>query len=484
MATIAENLTLLKSTKAGIKAAIEAKGVSNVGDKFSDYPAKIASIEQGTVQGKVDRVDLVQSGWKSDDFINNDLQTSWDNSVALAEVSKSRYENKTASGESTTEFWTNNTEIQFFPILSKVTQFSTARFVDGCVNLITIPAQNYPENSTDCRSMFKGCAKLAILEDLGTLKSTNCERMFYSCNNLPSVPNFDTSECTNFSEMFRDCQNLTNLPVLDFSKCTTLYFTFLRCYKLTGNLTFNSPNLQNLYGAFLDCRKLTKVTFTENPKPTQLETTFKGCTSLTAVEGLDSSAATSTKQLFSGCAALTSVPEILDTSNSSNVEDMYRDCKQLYKIPEVNCVKVTSLRNTFANSGVIGKITLSNTGNVSNWERTFAGCRKLQRISDLDMTSYVSQEDYDFYSPFEDCVNLTILGTFTNCKANLLLRSCTKLTAESLVNVFNSIYDFTAAGETPSGYQGRIYLGRAAYNRLTEDQIAIATGKGWSVQSN
>ena len=48
MATIAENLTLLKSTKSGIKAAIEAKGVSNVGDKFSDYPAKIASIPTGS----------------------------------------------------------------------------------------------------------------------------------------------------------------------------------------------------------------------------------------------------------------------------------------------------------------------------------------------------------------------------------------------------------------------------------------------------
>lgn len=48
MATIAENLTTLKSTKASIKAAIEAKGVSNVGDKFSDYPSKIASIPTGS----------------------------------------------------------------------------------------------------------------------------------------------------------------------------------------------------------------------------------------------------------------------------------------------------------------------------------------------------------------------------------------------------------------------------------------------------
>lgn len=48
MATIAENLTQLKTTKANIKSAIEAKGVSNVGDKFSDYPAKIASIPTGS----------------------------------------------------------------------------------------------------------------------------------------------------------------------------------------------------------------------------------------------------------------------------------------------------------------------------------------------------------------------------------------------------------------------------------------------------
>lgn len=64
MATIAENLTLLKSTKAGIKAAIEAKGVSNVGDKFSDYPAKIASIPTGSSSSSL-RVKGLKFGYSS-----------------------------------------------------------------------------------------------------------------------------------------------------------------------------------------------------------------------------------------------------------------------------------------------------------------------------------------------------------------------------------------------------------------------------------
>ena len=84
MATIAENLTLLKSTKAGIKAAIEAKGVSNVGDKFSDYPAKIASIPTGGSTsgvsqwtGTVDRAGLTELGWSTTDIDNLQANVRW-----------------------------------------------------------------------------------------------------------------------------------------------------------------------------------------------------------------------------------------------------------------------------------------------------------------------------------------------------------------------------------------------------------------------
>jgi hypothetical protein len=44
MNTTADKLNKLISTKAGIKAAIEAKGVQDVGERFSDYPDKILQI--------------------------------------------------------------------------------------------------------------------------------------------------------------------------------------------------------------------------------------------------------------------------------------------------------------------------------------------------------------------------------------------------------------------------------------------------------
>lgn len=47
MGTTADKLNKLKESKAAIKAAIEAKGVENVGEILSEYPAKIAAIPTG-----------------------------------------------------------------------------------------------------------------------------------------------------------------------------------------------------------------------------------------------------------------------------------------------------------------------------------------------------------------------------------------------------------------------------------------------------
>ena len=48
MGTTADKLNKILNSKAAIKAAIEAKGVTDVGDVLADYPAKIASIQAGS----------------------------------------------------------------------------------------------------------------------------------------------------------------------------------------------------------------------------------------------------------------------------------------------------------------------------------------------------------------------------------------------------------------------------------------------------
>lgn len=54
MGTTADKLNKLIESKAAIKAAIEAKGVADVGDVLSEYPNKIASIPSGGTGGKLD----------------------------------------------------------------------------------------------------------------------------------------------------------------------------------------------------------------------------------------------------------------------------------------------------------------------------------------------------------------------------------------------------------------------------------------------
>lgn len=56
MSTIAEKLNLLLSTKAAIKAAIEAKGVTVGNIPFSQYPGKISLISGGGSGGGDDTV--------------------------------------------------------------------------------------------------------------------------------------------------------------------------------------------------------------------------------------------------------------------------------------------------------------------------------------------------------------------------------------------------------------------------------------------
>jgi hypothetical protein len=91
---------------------------------------------------------------------------------------------------------------------------------------------------------------------------------------------------------------------------------------------------------------------------------------------------------------------------------------------------------------------------------------------------------------FTYCYSLTTLGGFkdlgkaylTSQSANLssyslFLNYSTELTVESLMNVINNLYDIKTAGCNTQ----ILALGSTNTAKLTSDQIAIATNKGWTV---
>ena len=248
MVTIAENLTLLKSTKAGIKAAIEAKGVSNVGDKFSDYPAKIASIPSGggvsQWTGTVDRAGLTELGWSTTDIDNFQANVRWhdwqDPDYAVVDADKS---------------------------ITAISQYQNINNVRYAKMLDT-------SQVTNMVYMFNGCTSLTSIPNLDTSQVTDMQHMFSSCSRLTSIPTLDTSQVTNMSGMFKSCVNLTTIPALDTSKVT------------------------NMRTMFYECSRLTSVPALDTSKVTNMGGMFSGCTSLTTIESIDFSSCTNTRYMF------------------------------------------------------------------------------------------------------------------------------------------------------------------------------------------
>ena len=150
------------------------------------------------------------------------------------------------------------------------------------------------------------------------------------------------------------------------------------------------------------------------------------------------------KNMFSRCFNLTSVPQ-LDTSNVSKMNSMFSGCVSLTSIPQLD------------------------TSNVTSMNQMFNGCSSLTSIPQLDTSNVI-----DVNRMFDNCTALTTLGGFSGLKVNLDLHYCNQLTKESILNVFNEAADVTASPKT-------LTLGATNLAKLTDDEKAIATNKGWTL---
>lgn len=294
MATIAENLTLLKSTKAGIKAAIEAKGVSNVGDKFSDYPAKIASIPTGGSTsgvsqwtGTVDRAGLTELGWSTTDIDNLQANVRWydwqNPDYAVVDADKSITD---------ISQYSLNQDVRYAKMLdtSQVTNMSS--MFKACSRLISIPTLD-TSKVTDMSNMFSGCHKLAFIPTLNTSQVTNMRYMFNNCVRLISIPALDTSQVTNMDHMFYGGSNLLSIPALDTSQVT------------------------NMDSTFRDCTSLSFIPTLDTSKVTNMSNMFDSCTSLATIESIDFSSCLYKDSVFASYAKPYSLTSIHVTGSIS-----------------------------------------------------------------------------------------------------------------------------------------------------------------------
>ena len=162
---------------------------------------------------------------------------------------------------------------------------------------------------------------------------------------------------------------------------------------------------------------------------------------------------------------------LVDTSKAENVQSMFIGCVNLILVPFLNTANVVHFDEMFYNCTSLTTIPQFNTSSLYSANLMLAGCSKLVSVPLMDFG-----KAEQLRSMLLGCSELTDLKGFTNLSVNLDLSSSRKLTAESLMNVINQAADLSNTGGTAT-----LTLGTTNISKLTEEQIAIATSKGWTI---
>ena len=191
---------------------------------------------------------------------------------------------------------------------------------------------------------------------------------------------------------------------------------------------------------------------------------------------IDTSNVTDVSFLFQNCSSLARVP-MMNFSSVSNMRSIFNSCSSLISVPQLDTSNVTDFYSCFYGCYTLVSIPQLNTSKARNVGLMFNGCTSLMSIPLLDFGNVNNISNLFGYS---DIKTLTDLGGFKNIKINFTkgLNHLPNLTVQSLMNVINNLYDFRANGESTTR---TLQLGTTNLNKLTDEQKAVATNKGWSL---
>ena len=249
------------------------------------------------------------------------------------------------------------------------------------------------------------------------------EKAWENCSYLTSFPLINTSNGTNFSYAWKNCSSLTEVPMLDVSNGT------------------------NFDWAWAGCSSLTEFPMLDLSNGTEFGRTWDGCSSLTKFPMLDVSKGTNFSGAWDNCSSLTEFP-MLDVSNGTGFGSAWYHCSSLTSFPQLDLSSGT------------------------NFEQAWNWCSSLTTMPALDLSSGT-----DFSGAWEYCSSLTTLGGFGAIKESIDLSPCSKLTVDSIMNVITQAADLNSLGITGKTMK----FGSTNLNKLTDEQKAVATSKGWTL---
>lgn len=291
--------------------------------------------------------------------------------------------------------------------------------------------------------------------EMAGFEINDCSYLFY---------NNTRSEILN--DMLKLCKNV--------SLITSMFHNNVKITEvdLTGITTNNIVSFNNIFSG---CNKMTKcVCPLDVSTATDTSYAFSGCTKLTDLDisKLKIKEAKIASAMFQNCSSLTSLDlSHLEFDNLTTMQDMFSGCSNLtyLNVSSFNTTKVTTMLQTFNKCSLLENLDISNFDgssiiNVYNFLNNCKALTNLNFMSNLGKGYTMKSSNYANYG-----LNLT-----TN----------TVLSHDSLIDVINKLYDLNISYKVADGgtlYVQNLVLGNTNIAKLTAEEIAIATSKGWVV---
>ena len=290
--------------------------------------------------------------------------------------------------------------------------------------------------------------------------------MTFAYSTISSIPSwFEPDRIINGTSFFDGVTFLSTIGDLVFSNIYNAQYMFHQALSLTtvGSFTINHEGC-DVYGLFSECRNLTSIG-SLNIKPNDCRYIFHYCGNLQSVPLFDTSSAPYVSGMFNSCTSLTTIP-LFDFSSATEATEIFAYCTSLKTIPQFNFSKLQHAGSMFLESTSLESLPELDFGNVRIADQMFG------------------------WSEFP---NLTTIGGFKNFKpaCGNFIGGCNNLTVESLMNIINNLWDWSGSSsgvitfedgtEYDYGADHFLSFGDTNLAKLTPEQIAVATNKGWNL---
>lgn len=302
--------------------------------------------------------------------------------------------------------------------------------------------------------------------DVSGFNTSKVEDMAYmfAYQNPPinsSLKSFDTSNVKNMSYMFQSCgiRDVDQMKNWDVSKVEDMSYMFERNLTIEGDADFSGWNVSNV--------KTFKGMFAGLTWSVQKKINFN-------FDGWLLSNATTMESMFEQQGYIEELninhfkPEKLGSGGLVRTWYYCRNLKKL-DISSWNCPTLTSISSAWNNCVELQELDISGLSceKLTNVSSAWSSCNKLTTLRFMNNFGRAFTQKSANYSNYT--VNLS---------------SCTNLTKESLMDVINKLYDLNLTYDVANGgtlYTQKLTIGETNLAKLTAEEIAIATNKGWTV---